>query len=62
VDGKIGVEARREWDQRNLAMSQSADKVSETGFYSAPANASKDQSCAGYRGDDAIVRERLGCK
>jgi hypothetical protein len=62
VDGKIGVEARREWDQRNLAMSQSADKVSETGFYSAPVNLNKDQSCAGYTGEDAVIRKRLGCK
>jgi len=62
VDGKIGVEARKEWDQRNLAAVPGSNNIGETGFYAAPVDLNKDRSCAGYRGDDAIVRERLGCK
>ena len=62
INGKIGVEARKEWDQRDLASVEGAAKVGDTGFYAAPINLNKDQSCAGYTGTDTIVKERLGCK
>jgi len=61
VDGKIGTEARREWDQRDLAAVTSKDAVGETGFYAAPVNLS-GASCKDYSGTDPIVRSRMGCK
>lgn len=71
IEGKIGAEARREWDKRDLSKTPNMEKeVSKTGFYNAPVNMnhvdlnsdkSKPQTCNGYSGDDPIVRERLGC-
>jgi len=69
INGKIGVEARKEWDQRDLAQVQGADKIGDTGFYAAPINIqpetketkSDQSSCTGYTGDDPVVKNRIGC-
>jgi hypothetical protein len=69
INGKIGVEARKEWDQRDLARVQGADKIGDTGFYAAPINIqpetketkSDQSSCTGYTGDDPVVKNRIGC-
>jgi hypothetical protein len=69
INGKIGVEARKEWDQRDLARVAGADKIGDTGFYAAPINirseskenTSDQSSCTGYTGDDPVVKNRIGC-
>ena len=71
IDGKIGVEAKTEWDKRDLSVNVNKDKLGATGFYNAPINLketpkenntnSNQPSCKGYTGDDPIVRNRLGC-
>ena len=65
IDGKIGAEARKEWQQRDLAAVEGMEKIGDTGFYAAPISlrdqSEKNTACAGYTGDDAIVRERM-CK
>ena len=63
VNGKIGAEARREWDQRDLSAVSGKDTVGETGFYAAPVNlAALAGSCKDYTGSDPVVRQRLGCQ
>ena len=60
VNGKIGAEARKEWDERNLAAVTGSKDMPDTGFYAAPVNLSGDaRSCSGYTGQDPIVRERM---
>ena len=63
VNGKIGAEARKEWDQRDLSAVSGKDAVGETGFYAAPVNlAAVAGSCKDYTGSDPVVRRRLGCQ
>jgi hypothetical protein len=62
VDGKIGQEAKDEWEKRGVTT-----KGSDIGFYgvSAPKKpeVKKDQFiCKDYAGDDPAIKERLGCK
>jgi hypothetical protein len=52
VDGKIGEQARAEWERRNV----SSDK-DNIGFYAAAG----DGGTCSYKGDDPIVRNRV-CK
>jgi hypothetical protein len=52
IDGKIGEQARAEWERRSVS-----DKEENIGFYATVANAG---SCD-YKGDDPIVRDRV-CK
>ena len=59
VDGKIGAEARKEWQQRDLAAVAGAEKVGDTGFYAAPVDIREPGSCPGYTGTDPIVRQRM---
>jgi hypothetical protein len=69
INGKIGTEARKEWDQRDLAAVGGADKIGDTGFYAAPINIREQSaqpnattSCKGYTGTDPIVLDRLECQ
>jgi hypothetical protein len=70
INGKIGTEARKEWDQRDLAQVEGADKIGDTGFYAAPINireqpaadAAASAACRGYTGTDPIVLNRLECR
>lgn len=62
VEGKIGQEAKDEWEKRGVTT-----KGSDIGFYGASAQkkseAKKDQFlCKDYAGDDSTIKERLGCK
>ena len=59
VNGKIGAEARREWDQRDLAAVNTPKNMPDTGFYAAPVMLNDEKSCGGYAGTDPIVRERI---
>ena len=69
INGKIGAEARKEWDQRDLAVVEGADKIGDIGFYAAPINIRpeptqqpvKPSDCEGYTGSDPIVRSRMEC-
>jgi hypothetical protein len=69
IDGKIGAEARKEWDQRDLSAVDANKKLGTTGFYRAPINIKEEpkenktnqSSCNNYNGDDPIVRSRIGC-
>jgi hypothetical protein len=69
IDGKIGAEARKEWDQRDLTAVDANKKLGTTGFYRAPINIKEEpkenktnqSSCNNYNGDDPIVRSRIGC-
>ena len=70
INGKIGAEARKEWDQRDLARVEGAKEIGDTGFYAAPINiqqqrteaADKASTCGDYTGTDPIVRRRLECQ
>ena len=69
INGKIGVEARKEWDQRDLAAVGGAREIGDTGFYAAPKNIREPSaqpnattSCKGYTGTDPIVLNRLECR
>jgi hypothetical protein len=70
INGKIGAEARKEWDQRDLAAVEGAKEIGDTGFYAAPINireqpatdAAPAAACRGYTGTDPIVRRRLECQ
>ena len=70
INGKIGTEARREWEQRDLAQVEGAYKIGDTGFYAAPINLKQESpgepaqtsDCAGYTGSDPIVRSRMKCQ
>jgi hypothetical protein len=62
VEGKIGNEAKEEWEKRGVTT-----KGSDIGFYanSTPkkSEVKKDQFiCKDYAGDDPAIKERLGCK
>ena len=62
VEGKIGADAKEEWEKRGITT-----KSSDIGFYgvSAPKKpeVKKDQFiCKDYAGDDPSIKERLGCK
>ena len=62
VEGKIGQEAKDEWEKRGVTT-----KGSDIGFYGASAQkkseAKKDQFlCKDYAGEDSTIKERLGCK
>lgn len=65
VEGKIGTEAKEEWDKRGVTT-----KGSDIGFYgsSTPKPPRKPEEkrgeflCKDYAGDDATIKERLGCK
>jgi len=69
IDGKIGAEARKEWDERDLSAVDANKKLGTTGFYRAPINIKPElkenktnqSSCNNYNGDDPIVRNRIGC-
>ena len=65
VDGKIGAQAREEWEARDIKVDtetigayavQSPPKVVDT----APSNTDEaDRICAAYRGDDPVVLARV---
>lgn len=62
IEGKIGTEAKDEWEKRGVTT-----KSSDIGFYgvSAPKKqeVKKDQFlCKDYAGEDPTIKERLGCK
>lgn len=69
IEGKIGVDARAEWESRGVL--DKADK-SNIGFYGTPAPAPKKEVkkeekkdgffCGEYAGNDPLVQQRLGCK
>ena len=70
VEGKIGADARAEWENRGVL--RSADR-SNIGFYGVqppkqPAKKEEkkdkkdDFACETYAGNDPIIRERLKCK
>jgi hypothetical protein len=62
INGKIGAEARKEWDQRDLAAVTTPKDMPDTGFYAAPVNlGGGDKSCGDYTGQDPVVRARV-CK
>jgi hypothetical protein len=71
INGKIGAEAKKDWDQRDLSVVDANEKLGTTGFYRAPINIreepkesstnSNQSSCKGYTGNDPIVRSRMGC-
>jgi len=60
VDGKIGNEAKAEWDKRDLSVNSDKGKIGQTGFYQAPINLNA-ANCPGYSGNDPVVKERM-CK
>jgi hypothetical protein len=62
VEGKIGTEAKEEWEKRGVTT-----KGSDIGFYANPtpkkSEVKKEQFiCKDYAGNDPAVKERLGCK
>lgn len=67
VEGKIGADARNEWENRGVL--GSADR-SNIGFYGVqpPKQPTKKEekkdnfACETYAGNDPIIRERLKCK
>ena len=59
INGKIGAEAIRQWEQRDLSAVDARKELGTTGFYRAPISANSNKSCAAYSGDDPIVRERM---
>jgi hypothetical protein len=69
INGKIGTEARKEWDQRDLAAVTGPKDMPDTGFYAAPISIrpeppqqpAKTTDCAAYAGNDPIVRSRMEC-
>ena len=71
INGKIGADAKKDWDQRDLSVVDANEKLGTTGFYRAPINIreepkesstnSNQSSCKGYTGNDPIVRSRMGC-
>lgn len=67
IDGKIGAEAKREWEKRDFSKmdEDSVKETKKTGFYTAPTNMNESvdlNSCDSYTGNDPIVKDRLGCK
>ena len=71
INGKIGAEAKKDWEQKDLSAVDANKKLGMTGFYRAPTNIreapkeptinSNQSSCSGYNGNDPIVRSRMGC-
>jgi hypothetical protein len=69
INGKIGTEAKKDWDLKDLSAVDANKKLGTTGFYRAPIiireepkeNKSPTPSCADYTGNDPIVRDRI-CK
>jgi hypothetical protein len=70
VEGKIGAEARAIWDERGVKP-DSAQKEN-VGFYNIPNPPKREEkpedvkpgakaACGDYRGDDQLIRERMGC-
>lgn len=69
IEGKIGAEAKKEWDRRDLsqAAEDSKKEAGKTGFYTAPINLKHEElknlpPCENYVGNDPIVKERMNCK
>jgi len=71
IEGKIGQEARAEWDLRGIT----AGPKSDIGFYGLQApkkqpekvdvkkdESKKNENSCSYAGNDDVVRARLGCK
>jgi hypothetical protein len=55
VDGKIGAQAREEWDRRGVVI-----KADTIGFYALPpAKNPEDNSQCSYQGDDPVVLARV---
>ena len=44
INGKIGAEARREWDQRDLSAVDARKELGTTGFYRAPVNLAQEKA------------------
>jgi hypothetical protein len=71
INGKIGAEAKAEWNLRDLSAVDANKKLGTTGFYRAPINIREESkettpnpnqsSCNGYTGNDPIVRSRMEC-
>ena len=73
INGKIGAEAIKQWEQRDLSAVDARKELGTTGFYRAPINIREEpkenkpsdkpttSSCSGYTGNDPIVRDRV-CK
>jgi hypothetical protein len=71
INGKIGAEAKAEWNMRDLSAVDANKKLGTTGFYRAPINIREESkettpnpnqsSCNGYTGNDPIVRSRMEC-
>lgn len=67
VEGKIGADARAEWESRGVLVS--ADR-SNIGFYGIQPVAKKEEkkdkkdnfACETYAGNDPLIKERLKCK
>jgi len=63
VEGKIGAEAKEEWEKRGVNV-----KGTDIGFYgntTSPkkSEVKKDQFiCKDYAGNDPTIKERMGCK
>jgi hypothetical protein len=65
VEGKIGTDAKDEWEKRGVTT-----KSSDIGFYgvSVPKQPKKPEEkkgeflCKDYAGDDPMIKQRLGCK
>ena len=62
VEGKIGQEAKDEWEKRGVTT-----KGADIGFYGAfsqkKSETKKEQFlCKDYAGNDPAIKERLGCK
>ncbi len=56
VEGKIGAEARAIWEERRTPRKPETKPVTQ-------ADTKKDKwACEAYAGDDAIIRQRLGCR
>lgn len=69
VEGKIGADARTIWDERGVR--PESNQKENVGFYSIPNPPKREEKvvekkaslpgCGDYRGDDPVIRERLGC-
>ena len=65
INGKIGAEAIKQWEQRDLSAVDARKELGTTGFYRAPINIKEEPktntSSCDYTGDDPLVKERT-CK
>jgi hypothetical protein len=71
IEGKIGADARNEWERRGVLDSTKKENV---GYYatkppvidlSKPAEKTPrrdDFACKDYAGNDPVIKERMGCK